>query len=611
MPMLMLEDARVTRREAVRKGLEVVSVDSEGMVELGVFEVPSLPEAVLCGPKGFNLTAAQPFFHQWQRASLAHEFVAAMRASAQHHHGFGVLLSGPNGVGKSAIGLQAFMTCFAQRLPVVYIPSAHAWVDAALVGQGDTFFFNALLRQNADLIAADPLLCVVLDPALRDEPLTGELMAALKANMIPRPGLPIGVIVDEVQAISKVLAMAGTPTALHFGAALAYFQQWQNWGTQTNAFVRLDIANSHGARELTIGSGDEHRLRIVKPWSASLAAAATTNPASPVAFLPAHEVARKRIVNVGGGMPRSWFRGKQLLLQKVAVLQFDSALTTVEAELTSAMRECCVRWFASLDGEGKLEAANDMLPLVRGQLLWDRAKGLYDDGLVARCGEDAFVTPVSSIAATVILQQLARHRRAHGFKPLSTKQGSTERGLELEAQVKTCLITERRWSLAATLLDGTLAPNVHARVDNVVPFNSIEELVGHPDLGTLYVPNSERYACDAITVPAERSDQSEPIVVWEASITDPRDPSRVTKCLKWFDGTSKNNIIQPLRAAHPQRPIVCALCWPEHLQVDASYKHKELSEAAADATRSATTAGATVQLAVVGATGLRDLGVFV
>jgi hypothetical protein len=50
--------------------------------------------------------------------------------------GAGVLLSGPDGVGKTAVGLLAYQACLAQRLPVVYLPYASAWVDQAMAGNG-------------------------------------------------------------------------------------------------------------------------------------------------------------------------------------------------------------------------------------------------------------------------------------------------------------------------------------------------------------------------------------------------------------------------------------------------------------------------------------------
>lgn len=97
---------------------------------------------------GFNYSRdGQTFILQETRVKIAAEFVDAMKS--ERRHGFGVLLSGPNGVGKSSCGLLAYLTCVAQSLTVVYIPNARAWTQAAMKGDGDKFFLKLLLTLNA------------------------------------------------------------------------------------------------------------------------------------------------------------------------------------------------------------------------------------------------------------------------------------------------------------------------------------------------------------------------------------------------------------------------------------------------------------------------------
>jgi len=111
------------------------------------------------------------------RIEQAQEFVNAVGNPSTAS--FGVLLSGPTGVGeiscavqaarsvamtpcthaldhvdacaagKSGIGLLAFLLCLALGLPVVYITRAGDWVTAAMDGWGDFFFLRTLLEQNA------------------------------------------------------------------------------------------------------------------------------------------------------------------------------------------------------------------------------------------------------------------------------------------------------------------------------------------------------------------------------------------------------------------------------------------------------------------------------
>lgn len=89
-----------------------------------------------------------------------------MREGKNRHSGFDIQLSGAVGSGKSSAGLLTAMTCMAQGVPVVYMPSGSEWALAAQYSLGDKFFLRKLLAQNADLIAADPALRSAVAPAL-------------------------------------------------------------------------------------------------------------------------------------------------------------------------------------------------------------------------------------------------------------------------------------------------------------------------------------------------------------------------------------------------------------------------------------------------------------
>jgi hypothetical protein len=543
---------------------------------------------------------------------------------------FGVLLSGPNGTGKSAVGVETALTCFARGMISIYISSASEWVAAAKRGKGDGFLLERLLRQNADLIAAQPALRKALAPALVLEPdavgetdatAAGSIMKVLCNVLAANPSLNVGLIVDEVQTITNVkLAALKEPIPANF-IANAYFESWYNWDNENRFFVRMDIASSHGARELKLPSGDEHRLRIIKPWSEELVTALTTCEGSPCAFPKAHESARKRIIFTTGGIPRSLLRGKWLLEEALAAYDNLSAskkkdvgsrlpwaTRNVEDDLRVAMEENCSRWFHTLTADEKCAASSTMLQLVRGEVNWTRFKGLYDDGLVAR-GDNtsSHVTPVSAVASSVIMTVLTGHYLEAVRKPLRSIAAGAERGIALELQVIACLAkVGTEWLPAMTLNGKGSAPKVLARADERLPFNNVDDLEASEALARLYVPVSKSFACDAITIPSSASvPESAPIVVWEMSVTSPRDAKRIDKVLKWF-GT--RGIVTALRAAHPGRPIVCALCWPEKLDAadPQALRYLELMLAADAASKQSTTK---VSVAVVDMTGLQTLGV--
>jgi hypothetical protein len=201
---------------------------------------------------GFKKENLAQFMLHKARVQLASEFVTTMKSDdPDRTRGSGVLLSGPNGVGKSAVGLLAYQACLAQRLPVVYIPFASVWVREVRAGKGDEYFLTELLKQNADLIAANDILRPVFLPYwCREEKLCRDTLDRLTAALSANPSIAFGAIMDEVQVITQ--AVAAGPKAVAVSAEQeetgSYFRYgWYNWTVSpAQYFVRLDIASSHG-----------------------------------------------------------------------------------------------------------------------------------------------------------------------------------------------------------------------------------------------------------------------------------------------------------------------------------------------------------------------------
>jgi hypothetical protein len=223
------------------------------------------------------------------------------------------------------------------------------------------------------------------------------------------------------------------------------------------------------------------------------------------------------------------------------------------------MEESCMRWLAAFPaGPDRAAAANSALNLVRGELVWNRAKPLYDDGLVARSTSSMLVNPVSPIAAAVILQTVATDVRG---KPRNLSKRGAERGHELERQML-AVINPCNASVPSKRLDGSPSSSLQLRASFVLMFNGVEDIVLH-DTAVAYVPHSATYACDAILMPAA-DDAASPIFLLETSVTDPLDSSRVQKVRKWYgpEGT-----VTTLQAAFPSRKVVAVLVWDQILVV--------------------------------------------
>ncbi len=164
-----------------------------------------------------------------------------------HEHSFrsGVLISGPSGVGKSAVGLLTVLACSAARLPVVYVSSALKWVAEAENGNGDAYLLKLFVDQNADIIVNCTVLSPVFSLFFRGEEVLGPAtMQRLKEVLRTHSNFVVGIIVDEVQAITAIVE---TPTKRELETK--YFTlNWYSWhGGLGSLFVRMDIASSHGA----------------------------------------------------------------------------------------------------------------------------------------------------------------------------------------------------------------------------------------------------------------------------------------------------------------------------------------------------------------------------
>jgi len=542
---------------------------------------------------GFVFKSSQDFYLP-ERAQHFEELLGAVSANKTRIFKSGVLVSGPNGVGKSGLGALCFKSCFALGHFVVYVSDAREWVTAARAGRGDEFLLERFFKQNADKIAATPALRSVFSARLRGAPVQAAMMAELREVLTCRPGPVIAVIVDEVQNITDVIAKASqtqNPIA-SLQAAAAYFHDgWSNWNNANRCFVRMDIASSHGTREFNLPSGDENRLRFVHPWPLEVARAALSEKQSPV-FLRQPYV-RERVLYVAGGVIRYLTRCKELL--PVGGVITHGELAAVEGTLRADMSRGCERWLKELSDDDQTYIANHLEQLLSGKLSWEIVKGAYDYGLVSRDQRGGVcAAPVSPVAASVIHRVLSRVLVANPHQPASS-MNPTQRGYELERRVRAYLGSRPFNANITTLsLDTIEKSELHVQVDHVVPFGQFDNTAVPSVSSVYYTPKLLVSACDAIITPPlspeqarqaipdgadqrivpESSSDAPPLQVWECSIQDPRTDARCEKLLGWFN---PGGLIDQLRQYHPGRKIVGVLVWPEVMRKskhsNANYKN--------------------------------------
>ena len=437
-----------------------------------------------------------------------------------------------------------------------------------------------------------------------------ELRKILTNGKGPWPA--VAVIVDEVQNITNAIAVksAQNPTLEDRSAANYFETGWASWNTRNSCFVRMDIASSHGTRELKLPSGDTHRLRFVGPWPLDIARAALSHSASP-AFVK-QSVAYSRILYTAGGVIRRLLECKTALSSDVVT---KKGLAVMEHSVRNAMMDDCQHGLQKQlnDGE-RLYLAQHILPLLRGQLSWTGVKGAYDYGLVARDESGLKAIPVSLVAGSVLHQELAKVLRS--VRIPASGLGSSERGFELERQVRIRLDPYN--GLMRTMnLNGTEGPAIDVVVDHSIVLDKLDETVSTSLNSILYIPKFENSKYDAIIVPGSPDDDGDlsaaasaaagaasnsandsnksastgssslvsastpktlaPLQVWEISVKDPRDSDRIENILPWFQ---QGGCIPALQALHSGRQIIIVLCWPDIIRKSSHSKYHDLEEAA-------------------------------
>lgn len=116
----------------------------------------------------------------------------------------GMILSGPDGSGKSAIGLLSFMTCFARGLPCMYIPMGVHWSENARnVFESEKYLLRNYFQLNADLIEDDRRLHPFFSDQMARSPIESKnfraLIDAVRSGVAPMAGF----IVDDAHKVAE------------------------------------------------------------------------------------------------------------------------------------------------------------------------------------------------------------------------------------------------------------------------------------------------------------------------------------------------------------------------------------------------------------------------
>lgn len=573
-PQRCLVGIPLAHRAAVLTACHAAASSSHPSFPLRLYQL-SLPAAF----DAMSDDAGTTFLLLPQRIERAMELVDAVTAGRKH----ATHLSGPNGVGKSAVLLLAYLILVARDIPVVFIARTNEWVEALKEDPacGNAFFLETLWRQNADLIVKSPTLRTVFVDVIMDkeQPFRLGLMKKLRdaVTTVLHVGKDasnvrgIAVLLDEVQNITTAALHAvqvPSPRDALAGAGQYFADTWFTWNNKNYVFQRLSAASAHSWRDSNLPSGEKDRLRIMAPL-ADEDREALQNAASSPAYVRDGTVLRD-VVAATGNMLRSLVSAAKLLPATGAITK--SHLSSMWDELWGPMVAECQVWMNSLPSDARRRAAaNSVMPLLKGEQRWGDALVLYDAGIVYRTADatSSVVRPVSGMANAVILHVTSAFQREHRSHLSEFKEPSVK-GYEFERQVLVSF-DPFQGLLQCKRLDGSDADALLVHSSYSLPFHKLEEVVLR-DRGVLYRPFDPNYACDGIIMSVDDSGQLRIFIV-ECSVTDPCTADRPAKVAKLF---LSDGVVRKLQAAYPHAVITILLCYPEALK-----PRKSLPEAAA------------------------------
>jgi hypothetical protein len=472
-------------------------------------------------------------------------FVEELLDSTQSHSiEYGVLFSGPNGVGKSAICLEAALFCFAMGVPCAYIPKAANWVNKSETEhQAQAYVMNQLFRQNADLIVGTH---VEMEPhfleQLRGEPAQAQSYKSLTDALEDRLIRPIALIADESHMLTKA----------SLGEKKFFASDFIVWTGPSYNFCSMLCASAHGLREFTLPSGEENRLRFVNPMRPEDAKILLLEPGSPFrheGYAGAdREALRAYVLKLTGSMPRDLSQfatdlgnANQYDQSDTSIDEIRMRIATIAPQLTIAKQDAAWKHWINQSNSVAHQVSPShkfaaLLSLFRGTAKFSPdVKDLYDYGLVKRV-KLGMVVPCSLMASDALSYVFAHLRVEDDHMPLSQWNGA-ERGFQFELRVLRAIVRQGALSQHVRVHRACSPGSVSdlylgASVIQTSRLDDLSDIEALPGQKSLWIPSKSNSPFDGIIMPALEQLGIDPIVVFDPSVTEPYDVERRKKAKK-------------------------------------------------------------------------------
>ena len=469
--------------------------------------------------KGFDFSDNETkIFIDEQRIRYCMEFVN----SFTRNRPYGVLFSGPNGVGKSSICLLTYLMCYIRSIPVAYIPMSQQWVGFSKTeDEAREYFMKTFLKQNADLIVNDPSLFPhfksLIEPS---EAGNRKFDPKSYVNFCQDVGKGVvrkcGFIADEVQTLT---AEAFSDPSKGFFAK--DFTIWTNFSGKLNSQL---CASAYGLREFSLPSGEDPRLKFIHPFPLISVKPLLKNIESPFHMRNATDDLVDKIVDYFGGIPRSlWELSDKMKIskdEKHSIEIFNSHKLTARHHMTDIFMKKF--WNKSTEKEWLLTITLNILK--KKEFFQSRSKELYDYGL-CYISSSGCIVPINRCAEIVLHEVYASYLFELDKKLSDIKRGA-ERGFLFEDYVNAAIILNKALdplSAIPMMLKFKDRLNVYLTADQVSYFDKETE-ISIKDYRSQWISTVDTFVCDGIIIPSKNEfsqDPNTPIIIYDQSVTNP------------------------------------------------------------------------------------------
>lgn len=507
-----------------------------------------------------RMTLLSRFMRGFDAPSSSSPSTAQVSAEESCSDTDGMIISGPDGSGKSAIGLMSFLTCFARGIPCMYVPAGVRWSENARnVFEAEKYLLRNYFQLNADLIQDDPRLQPFFSEQAAGGPIEAKnfraLVEAVRCGAAPRAGF----IVDDAHKVAEAADKAPIRVAmgriarnsLTGDVLMKKFlkKMFLSFEDVAGAFQSQLIYGAAGLKKMKLTDADSQRLVYLQPFSKAdtkiLVSAARGSPFSRMR-LGEHA---EELLQVTGGHAGDLARFSDAFDPGRSPSEYRRNFARVEKSSIEAKQVRCEhRWYDAMPRSDQLRGLLGCLDAMQTQgCKYTHPNDYhYDYCNSYRNLTSGSVKVVNRLAASAIHSLFAKEYiyfapPVLGQEPASSSSSSTvtpDLNLKLQMQAR---IHAPKWEkklMGRSIDNYDEVKYLNFKADMAYYFESLDDVSISGLYGTLWMPTgaslqapgkdgvNESLRYDGIILPAE-DDVLSPAIIYQTGLDEPWSQARM------------------------------------------------------------------------------------